>query len=121
MLLEGYIAIWKTYPKNEIKISVKRPSILAPSKKLMTEFLREKKRYMNGRGLSEWYARKSAWNEVHYESQFRKEILNNPKALVKLREIKELAKTKNVRLMCFEKRPPCHRFILIDMINNLEE
>lgn len=26
---------------------------------------------------------------------------------------------KDVRLICYEKNPPCHRFILIDLINSL--
>jgi len=54
-----------------------------------------------------------------YERCFQKEILSNPKALAKLKEIKKLAKEKDVRLICYEKNPPCHRFILIDLINSL--
>ena len=101
MLKEGYIAKWREYPKDEIKIRVARPSVLAPSKQL----------------LEDWKEGKISWEE--YEERFRKEILSNPKALKKLREIKELAKKKDVRLICYEKNPPCHRFILIEMIKNL--
>ena len=98
MLKEGYIARWKKYPKDEVKVRVARPSVLAPSKEL----------------LKDWKEGKIDWAE--YERRFRKEILGNPKALAKLKEIKKLAEEKDVRLLCYEKNPPCHRFILIDLI-----
>lgn len=102
-LLEGYIAAWKKYPKDEVKIRVAQPSVLSPSKNLL-------RLYKIGA---------MSWKD--YEELFRREITNSPKAMRKLCEIKELAKTKNIRLICYEKNPPCHRFILIDMINNLKE
>jgi len=101
MLKEGYIGRWKEYPKDEVKVRVARPSVLAPSKEL----------------LKDWKEGKIDWTE--YERRFREEILGNPKAVAKLKEIKKLAKTKDVRLICYEKNPPCHRFILIDLINSL--
>jgi len=101
MLKEGYIAKWKKYPKDEVKIRVARPSVLAPSKEL----------------LKDWKEGEVDWAE--YERRFRKEILDNPKAVAKLKEIKKLAEEKDVRLICYEKNPPCHRFILIDLINSL--
>ena len=118
MLKEGYIGKWKKYPKDEIKVRVARPSILAPSRELLGDFM-ERKKYWMGRELSELEARKEAWAETEYEKRFREEMLANPKALEKLREIKKLAETKDVRLICYEKNPPCHRFILIDLINSL--
>jgi uncharacterized protein YeaO (DUF488 family) len=54
-----------------------------------------------------------------YEERFRREILSNPKAVMKLREIRKLAETKDVRLICYEKNPPCHRFVLMDLINSV--
>jgi len=101
MLKEGYIARWKKYPKDEVKVRVARPSVLAPSKEL----------------LKDWKEGKIDWDA--YERRFRKEILSNPKAVAKLKEIKKLAEEKDVRLICYEKNPPCHRFILIDLINSL--
>jgi len=54
---------------------------------------------------------------VEYERRFRKEILNNPKAVAKLKEIKKLAREKDVRLIFYEKNPQyCHRRLLIEMI-----
>lgn len=101
MLKEGYIGKWKKYPKDEVKVRVARPSVLAPSKEL----------------LRDWKEGEIDWAE--YERRFREEILNNPKAVAKLKEIKKLAEEKDVRLICYEKNPPCHRFILIDLINSL--
>ena len=99
MLKEGYIGKWKKYPKDEVKVRVARPSVLAPSKELLKDFKEGK----------------IGWAE--YEKRFRNEVLNNPKAMARLREIKKLAEEKDVRLMCYEKNSPCHRFILIDLIN----
>jgi uncharacterized protein YeaO (DUF488 family) len=101
MLKEGYIGNWKNYPKDEIKIRVARPSILGPSKELLKDFKSEK---------IDW---------AGFEERFRKEILANPVALEKLREIKKLAEKTDVRLICYEKNPPCHRFILMDLIRTL--
>lgn len=100
MLKEGYIAKWNEYPGDEMKVRVARPSVLAPSKGL----------------LKDWKEGRIDWAE--YERRFREEILRKPKAVEKLREVKELAKTKDVRLICYEKNPPCHRFILMDLINS---
>jgi len=101
MLKEGYIGNWRKYPKDEVKIRVARPSVLAPSKEL----------------LKNWKEGKIDWGA--YEKHFRREILSSPKAVAKLKEIKKLAEEKDVRLICYEKNPPCHRFILIDLINSL--
>ena len=101
MLKEGYIGKWKDYPKDEVKVRVARPSVLAPSLKL----------------LKDWKEGKIDWDE--YDQRFRKEILSNPKAVAKLIEIEKLAKEKDIRLICYEKNPPCHRFILMDLIKSL--
>jgi len=103
MILEGYIAKWNTYPKDEIKIRVARPSILAPSEDLLRD-------YKNG------YI---TWEE--YENRFREQILNNPDAMALLITISEMSKIQNVRLICYEKNPPCHRFLLIKIIEEIEE
>lgn len=101
-LKEGYIANWKNYPKNEIKIRVARPSILAPSNEL----------------LEDWKKGKITWEE--YEKRLKEEIYSNPKAVERLKEIKKLVETKDVRLICYEKKPPCHRFTLITMIEEMK-
>lgn len=118
-IFKEYIGNWKNYPKDEVKIRVARPSVLAPSLELLSAFMKLKKCWM-GKGLTELEARKKAWEEIDYETRFRREILNNAKAMAKLKEVKELAKNRNVRLICDEKNPPCHRFILMKLLEELE-
>jgi len=101
MLKEAYIALWKKYPTDEVKIMVARPSVLSPSKVLLED-------YRNGR--IDW---------AEYERRFRKEIRSNREALVKLVDIWCLAKESDVRLMCYEKNPPCHRFVLMDLVKEM--
>lgn len=103
MLKEGYLAKMKTYPKDEIKIVVTRTvkSVLAPSRELLNDY-RD--------GLIDWQG---------YEGRFRKEM-ESPEAIKEMRRIKELTKTRDVRLICYEKNYPCHRFILMDLINSME-
>lgn len=103
MLKEGYLAKLKTYPKGEIKIVVTRTakSVLAPSWDLLNSYKDS---------LTDWH---------EYERRFRREM-ENPEAVKEMRRIKELAKTRDVRLICYEKNYPCHRFILMDLINSME-
>ena len=63
MILEGYIAAWKKYPVDEVKIRVAWPSILGPSKKLLGD-------YKEGR---------IPWGT--YEVLYREEITGNPEAV----------------------------------------
>lgn len=102
MILEGYIANWRKYPEDEVKVRVARPSILAPSFRL----------------LSDYKTGKINWGE--YEIRYREEIYQNPNAVKRILEIAHLSKEKNVRLICYEKNPPCHRFILIELIVRLQ-
>ena len=102
-LKESYIANWKNIPDDgtTYKVRVARPSILSPSKKLLDEYKQNR---------IDW---------AEYEKRFRKEILNNPKAMVELNHLKTISEFKDVYLICYEKKYPCHRFILIDMMKNL--
>jgi uncharacterized protein YeaO (DUF488 family) len=104
MLLEGYLAKLKTYPKDEIKIEVTRSSgsILAPSWELLNDYKT---------GKIDWTA---------YEKRFTNEM-TKPIAIREMLRIKLLAETKDVRLICYEKNPPCHRFILLRMILGTEK
>lgn len=103
MLLEGYLANLKKYPKDEIKIYVTRTagSILAPSWELLNDFKS---------GKIDW---------VRYERRYINEMAN-PKAIRTMLKIKSLSEKTNVRLICYEKNPPCHRFILLRMILGTE-
>lgn len=60
------------------------------------------------------------WEE--YRARYLAHIQRNPVALRELRRIKHLAESKDVFLVCYERNPKrCHRSILIEMINNLED
>lgn len=101
MLKETYLANLATIPIEAERVRVARPSILAPSKSL----------------LADWKAKKISWAE--YERRYKRQILSNPEAVKYMRAIKELASKVDVYLYCYERQPPCHRFILIELINGL--
>jgi hypothetical protein len=63
--------------------------------------------------LNEYKAGKMTWDG--YISRFLREM-DNPKCKVEMLRIGELAKTKDVYLVCFERVGNCHRFLLVDMI-----
>lgn len=104
MLKESYLAVMKNLPKDSVKIVVTRTagSVLSPSRDLLDD-------YKNG---------KIDWNG--YVERFMQEM-NNDICIATMRKIKWIAKSKDVYLICYEKRFPCHRFLLVDMINKLDE
>lgn len=53
-----------------------------------------------------------------YISGFMHEM-DNPECKAEMLRIGELAKTKDVYLVCFERVGNCHRFLLVDMIKGL--
>lgn len=103
MITQGYIAKWNQYPEEEIKIRVTRPSILAPSKELLEDYKKEK------------------INWTQYQTRYVEEITGKPEAIKKIKEIIELGKENTVRLICYEKEYPCHRFILLAIIKMYQE
>jgi len=120
MLKESYIANWRKLPKDVIKIRVARPHILSPSQKLLSDYKNCEKRYLKI-GSTKKFARERAWNLTNYKVRYETEIMSNPKSVKELYRIYDLAKEKDVYLMCYEKDFPCHRFILLDIINNLQK
>jgi len=64
----------------------------------------------------EWKNKKLTWEE--YERQFRKEKSEDPDAVKKMQEIKQISEKKDVFLLCNETEYPCHRFILVELIHN---
>lgn len=103
MLKETYLANLKNLPTDAIKVRVAKPSILAPSNQL----------------LKDWKENQITWEQ--YETRYLIELLTNPKAIARLAYIKELAKTNDVYLFCYEKSPPCHRFILLKVLNGITD
>jgi len=102
MMKESYISMWNKLPHDAIKVRVARPSVLSASKELLNDYKKER----------------ITWQE--FEARFRKEIRSNPKAMAELKRLKGLSQEKDVYLICYEKNYPCHRFILIDLINELQ-
>jgi len=102
MLKESYISQWNKLPNDAVKVRVARPSILSASKGLYDEYKK---------GAIDW---------KEFEERFRKEMLGNPKAVAELKRLQKLSKEKDVYLICYEKNPPCHRFLLMDLIRKLK-
>lgn len=100
-LRTGYLAKYNDYPDDEEKILVMRGrgnDELAPSEQL----------------LEMWKNGEIDWEE--YKSIFRDEMCAE-ESIERMREIaKKLLNGKNVRLICYEKEPPCHRFVLKRLI-----
>lgn len=88
---------------------------LAPSKELLEDFNCYKKEYVEG--LEEYQsAYDYAWEKSNYEERFRKQILENSKSLDRLEALSNLAKQKDVYLVCYEgEDKPCHRRILLQL------
>jgi hypothetical protein len=63
--------------------------------------------------LNEYKAGKMTWDG--YISRFMHEM-DNPECKTEMLRIGELARTKEVYLVCFEPVGNCHRFLLVDMI-----
>jgi len=120
MLKESYVAKLKTLPKDAMKIAVGYPSVFSPSETLLREF-NEIKNTLMKKGIAEPAARKRAWQQTDFEVRYRKEVESKPDVIDKLKEIKELAEKQDVFLYCYCGKKPCHRFVLIDMIQNLEK
>jgi uncharacterized protein YeaO (DUF488 family) len=104
MLKESYLANAKNLPKSAVKIVVTRSAghMLSPSKTLLYGY---KKGDMT-------------WDE--YVKTFTREM-DNPACVAIMREIKKIAMTHDVYLICYEAPGKnCHRYLLIDMINKLD-
>ena len=58
------------------------------------------------------------WSE--YAQRYRREIFSNPDALKEIQRLRRLAQLRDVYLVCWEPKPPCHRFLLLDIVKELE-
>ena len=119
MLKESYVAKLKNLPKNAIKVEVGYPSIFAPSEELLEDFTQLKRKLMK-KGKTEPEARNRAWEQTDFEQRYRKEIFSKPFLINELKNIKKLAEEKDVYLYCYCGKKPCHRFLLIDLIEKME-
>jgi uncharacterized protein YeaO (DUF488 family) len=118
MLKETYVAALKNLSKDAMKVDVGFPSIFSPSENLLSDFNELKWEFMQ-KGKTEQEARKSAWKKIDFERRYRKEIESKPPVINQLKKIKKLAEEKDVYLYCYCGKKPCHRFILIDLIEKM--
>lgn len=104
MLKETYLANIKNLPKGSMIMRVTRSEghPLSPSRELLDKYRKEE----------------ITWDEFTIE--FKNEMQKCPFCQTMMKSIKEIAKKKDVYLCCYEKKYPCHRFLLIEMINNME-
>jgi uncharacterized protein YeaO (DUF488 family) len=105
MLKESYLANVKNLPKNSIKIVVTRSAghMLSPSWTLLND-------YKSG---------KIDWDG--YVKTFYREM-DNPACMAIMREIKKMARTRDLYLICYEAPGKnCHRHLLIDIINKMDD
>jgi uncharacterized protein YeaO (DUF488 family) len=87
---------------------------LAPSKPLLDEFNSWKEKFVPDQGYKT--AIHYAWDKSSYEVRFRSEIAANPAAQARLKALSELAKTRDVFLICYEGYDkPCHRNLLLQI------
>lgn len=101
---EGYIGNWKNYPKDEIKVRVARPGPLGVPKDLWKL----------------WEAKKIRWEE--YERRYLMHVMTDDRAYAQLKEIMRVLKQgKTIRLMCYERMGPCHRFTLKEALESFLE
>lgn len=79
---------------------------LAPSKALHKDYMKDK--------AIDWH---------EYKRRFLIEIINNPEALDKIQELKQLSKNKDVTLLChcYNVGDHCHRYLIRDMIKSQTE
>jgi len=102
MLKETYLSNLKNLPQGVVRVRVCRPSILAPSEALLDQYKRSE----------------IDWEK--YAEQYRLELLASREAYQYLEEIKELAKSREVYLYCYEKDPShCHRSILLEILKTM--
>ena len=109
-LKEGYFANVKNYSRDDMPIVVTRyyPRWLGSGYRFHPELSPSKKL------LADWKKGKIDWEQ--YEVRFRREM-EAGKGKMMIDNLAWESQYETIRLLCYEKEPPCHRFILIDLIN----
>lgn len=113
MIETGYFAQIKNYPETDwlICISLKYPWFVKKEKMSHMPSLAPSQEL-----LDDWKSGSITWNE--YEDRYKHKILETVSAHRNIMWIGlKDAQGETVRLMCWEKNPPCHRFILKDLIH----
>lgn len=120
MITEGYFGNLKNYPDTDKLVCVSRKYPWFIKKERMEHI---KNLAPSPSLLDDWKNEYITWEE--YETRFRDAVLTHTHSIGELQYLEIISKEKTVRLMCWEKNPPCHRFILLDIFseftNNCEE
>jgi len=89
---------------------------LAPDDDLYHEFKRKAEELCDSLRNDPFTAHNQAFLECDYEARFRKQIVGDPLALEKLKELSARGEKEDVYLICFEGlKKACHRRILLRM------
>jgi len=114
MITEGYFGNLKNYPDTDklVCVSQKYPWFVKKEKMEHIKNLAPSQPL-----LDDWKNKRITWEE--YERRFRDEVLMHTHPIGELQYLEIIGKEQVVRLMCWEKEPPCHRFILLDIIQSL--
>ncbi len=114
MITEGYFAKIKDYPATDILICVARkyPWFVKKGKMEHSRVLAPHPEILEGLKNGD-----ITWGE--YEERFRFDMTHYTKPIGEFRYLRNLARNKVVRLMCWERADDkkCHRFILLDLIH----
>jgi len=114
-LRQTYLSLKNKLPKDAEYVLVMRGrgnDELAPSKELLDAFNSWKARFKPGQGYETAYD--FAWAKSDYEARFRAQIKGAPRALARLQQIAERARTRDVFFICYEAYDkPCHRKLLL--------
>jgi len=93
---------------------------LAPSDALYKDFNTSKIQLEKKLGRGSMEAHNKAYLDCSYEKKFREQVIKNPEALIKLKEIARRSERKDVYLICYEgPTKACHRRILLRMAEEL--
>ena len=83
---------------------------LAPSEQLLNDFKEKSKEF----GKDSIENHNKSFKSIDYEKRFRKEILNNTKALKKMESVSKDSINRDIYFVCFEGLlKACHRRILL--------
>lgn len=117
-VLEGYFAKIDDYPEDELKLCVSRSYPFFVKRHKMTLFT---SLTPSDELLKDYKAGKVTWGQ--YTDRFKDEMRRQVLSRHNLEWLKRRDKSANVRLLCYEKAEDrrCHRFLLLDILESMEE
>jgi hypothetical protein len=114
---ETYLAVRKKkraeFPQDHFEtITLTAGSVLAPDPPLLNDVKFLQKEFEK-KGLPKEWARWAAWDASDYTTKYLDQINEDEEAQERIYElIQKILNGEAVWLVCYEKFPPCHRFVL---------